>query len=70
MKPPSVPDLVRRSGRVPALPYLPPRQFNFKANIASERSVKNPFWPESVKSRGLGQSPNQEVFFFLALVEG
>ena len=66
MKPPSIPDLVRRSGRIPALPCLPPRQFDFKTNLLPARSEKDPFWPESDKSRGSGRSPDQVMLLFLA----
>lgn len=46
--------LSRRSGRIPAEPYPP-----LKCPHCS-RKAKQPFWPQSDKFRGLGQSPNSE----------
>ena len=59
MKPPSTPALAWRSGRIPAVPCLPARQFDCKAGALQRGQPGQPLWPKSDKSWGLGRSPNQ-----------
>jgi hypothetical protein len=38
LRPPSIPGLIRRSGRIPALPYPPIKHFYFTANCGDSES--------------------------------
>ena len=53
MRPPSIPDLHRRSGRVPALPYPPSKQIDFTAVAALSKAKSIHSGNNSVKSREL-----------------
>ena len=60
MKPPSIPDLRWRSGRIPALPYPPSKQIDCTAGFVSGKAKISIPGSKSVKFQGTrGRSPHQ-----------
>ncbi len=59
MRPPSIPDLHRRSGRIPGQSYPPSKQIGLWPAGADSRSGKRPFWnTKALNPQGVwGQSP-------------
>jgi hypothetical protein len=54
MRPPSIPDLNRCSGRIPALPYPPIKQIDCTAGSVCCKEQTIHSGKNSAKSRGLG----------------
>ena len=54
-RPPSIPDLHRRSGSIPGEPYPPSKQIDCTAVAVSSKAKKHPFWKtKAVNPRGFG----------------
>src|ERR1039458_1889859 len=53
-RPPSIPGLSRRSGRIPALPYPPIKLSYYKTTWQNRQTKKHPFWQKQQKMRGGG----------------
>jgi hypothetical protein len=71
VRPPSIPDLHRRSGSIPGEPYLPSKQIDCTAGAVSSKAKSIHSGKESGKSRGpWGQSPHHNKEHFLLCLCG
>src|ERR1017187_6829195 len=50
-RPPSIPGLSRRSGRIPALPYPPIKLSYYKTTWQNRQTKKHPFWQNREKKK-------------------